>query len=298
MEPALNVLDRALRGDPGALSFLEKTASIYILDATNANAPKTYGCWDFLNQALSEVERYEQSQANNSSGHVISLEGHVQLLSIMSQKAARRSPYSDRRLIGICISNAAVAQHHTSAQALIDLNCQTRERVMGRIAAMAFDFSFHRLRQQHYRSAFSNPIAMEGLCAIIAANSISNGPAAVHDFAIDWIIPSVSHMPPFAVASVILHLAIESMGNAAPAGTEDQLRKLSAPILTKVIGPLLIDALRESDTNESVESHGIDNIASNQRLATIAMRTLERWCASTSQTIADLNRICIGTMVS
>lgn len=302
MEPALNMLDRALHGDSGALSFLEKTASIYILDATNASAPTTYGCWDFLNQALSEVERFEQTQLGRQHQHILRLEGHVQLLCTMSRKAARRSPYSDRRLIGICLSNAAV-NCRNSAQALIDLNCQTRERVMGRIAAMAFDFSFHRQRPEQYSSAFANPVAMESLCAIIAANSISNGPAAVRDFVLDWIIPSMSNFPPFAVASVVLHLAVESMGNGAPAGTEEILRNLSAPIITKVIGPLLTDSLRESDVKDTEVGDGAwvnqggFKMTRNQRLAAVSMRALERWCASTSITISDLNQICSGTKI-
>ena len=62
MEPALNILNRALSGESGAISFIEKTSSIYILVVTNSEAPKTYGCWDFLNQALNEVDCYEQMQ--------------------------------------------------------------------------------------------------------------------------------------------------------------------------------------------------------------------------------------------
>ena len=327
MEPALNILDRALHGDSGALSFLEKTASIYILDATNVNSPTTYGCWDFLNQALSEVERYEQQQYHHQNhqhyplqnqSSAINLDSHVQLLCTMSRKAARRSPISDRRLIGICLSNAA-QYNMNSAQALIDLNCQTRERVMGRIAATTFDFTFHNQpSQQHpnhlpFTPAFANPVAMEGLCAIIAANTISNGPKAIRDFVIDWIIPSISNLPPFAVSCIIYHLASESMGNSAPADTEEQLCQLSAPIITKAIGPLLIDALRESDVVETSSNNQWQQqwkthsksandpsfaITKSQRLATISLRALERWCCSTSMTIRDLNQICKGTSVS
>jgi hypothetical protein len=59
MEPALDVLNRALQGGPGARSFLDRTTSIYILDATEVSILKTYGCWNFIHQALNEVERAE-----------------------------------------------------------------------------------------------------------------------------------------------------------------------------------------------------------------------------------------------
>jgi hypothetical protein len=59
MEPALDVLNRALQGDPGACSFLDRTTSICVLDATNVSKSKTYGCWNFIHQAINEVERAE-----------------------------------------------------------------------------------------------------------------------------------------------------------------------------------------------------------------------------------------------
>lgn len=56
----LDFLDRAMRGDPNALAFLEQTASIYIFDtASDPGRAQVYGCWDFLHHALNEVERYE-----------------------------------------------------------------------------------------------------------------------------------------------------------------------------------------------------------------------------------------------
>ena len=58
MEPALEILNRSLHGDEGARSFLDRTSSIYVLDATDLSKPKTYGCWNFIHQALNEVERF------------------------------------------------------------------------------------------------------------------------------------------------------------------------------------------------------------------------------------------------
>ena len=47
---AIDILDNALQGDPGGISFLEQTVSIYVLDvATSPDQPKTYGWWVSLN---------------------------------------------------------------------------------------------------------------------------------------------------------------------------------------------------------------------------------------------------------
>jgi hypothetical protein len=40
MDPALDILNRALKGDSGALSFLERTVAIYVFDRTNPGKPK------------------------------------------------------------------------------------------------------------------------------------------------------------------------------------------------------------------------------------------------------------------
>ena len=40
MDPTLEILDRALKGDAGALSFLERIASIYVYDGTAPRQPK------------------------------------------------------------------------------------------------------------------------------------------------------------------------------------------------------------------------------------------------------------------
>jgi hypothetical protein len=154
MEPALNALHRSLQGDPGARSFLDRTCSIYVLDATDITNPKTYACWNFIQQALNEIERVESaaaaaSQQDHDNDDVLvlphELQAHVQLLSTMALRVARRSNAIDKELVATCISNAAkyTASHH-ECQRLIDLNLELRDIVMGRIAAMAFDDSFHR----------------------------------------------------------------------------------------------------------------------------------------------------------
>ena len=104
MEPALDVIDRSLRGDTGARSFLERTSSIYVLDVTNAASPKTYGCWNFIHQALNEVERYEARAPKPTTTATVTttdaaaegLTPHVRLLASMALRVARRSPASER----------------------------------------------------------------------------------------------------------------------------------------------------------------------------------------------------------
>jgi hypothetical protein len=39
MDPALDILNRALKGDSGVLSFLERTVAIYVFDGTNPGQP-------------------------------------------------------------------------------------------------------------------------------------------------------------------------------------------------------------------------------------------------------------------
>ncbi len=301
MDPALSVLDRALKGDAGALSFLERTAGIYVYDGTNPGQPKTCGAWDFLNQALTEVERYESRimssngimNANNSP---VNLEAHVQLLATMSRRAARRCPASDQNLVQICLNNAAHFHGSTEhAKHLIDFNKQMRERVMGRIAAIAFDFTNHRTQrsQQHghgvvYYSAFSNPVAMDSLCGVVAANAISTGPHEFINLVQDWIVPSKNNLPPFSVASIIYHLASEAIGKSAPAGTRDAVKKIFDPVVSKVLAPMLQEAVRESEGDR----------ASSHRIAAMTLKALESWCATTSCSICKLKQICQRVSVS
>lgn len=292
MDPALSILDRALKGDAGALSFLERTAAIYVYDSTTSgptgtSQPKICGAWDFLNQALSEVERHESRVTE------LSLDAHAQLLATMSRKAARRCPASDQRLVEVCLRNAAHFHEHGSndfAHHLIQNNQQMRDRVMGRIATITFDFANHPSSATSCSSAFSNSIAMDSLCAVVAANAISTGPREFTNLVSEWIIPSMSKMPPFAVASIIYHLAAESVSKSAPGGTKDALQNLFDSLISKVLAPMLLEAVRNSDNGES-QPGGSDR-ANSHRIAAMTIKALERWCWATSSSITKLRNVC------
>jgi hypothetical protein len=291
-DPALDVLNRALNGDPAALAFLERTSSIYVLDATDPSQPKTYGGWNFIHQAMNEIERREAAVITASVAiqreeedvtsamtvRMMELLPHVQLLATLAQGVARRSPAKDRSLISTCLSNAAATslqyqqqQYSPSSlsstahyQRLMDLNSEIREIVMGRIAAMAFDFSFHQRHRNDAsklppQSAFSNPVAMEQLCSVLAANAVTTGPKAVHHFMNEWIIPSVTSLPPFAVACITYHLPLEAMSQSSPVGTKDVLQRLSHPVVGRVLAPVLSDSISE------LERSGGDNMSKSLR---------------------------------
>jgi len=284
VDPALDVLNRALSGDDSALSFLDRTSSIYILDATDPYKPKTYGGWNFIHQAMNEIERNEAGSGNTG------LVAHVQLLATMAQRLARRSPATDRGLVATCITNAA--QYHASeaeAEALISLNSEIREIVMGRIAAMAFDFSFHN-QQNTRKSAFSDNVSMEKLCSVLAVNAVASGPNAINHFMKEWIIPSLSSLPPFAVACVTYHLAIEAQSKTSPAGTREILQSLSYAVVGYVIAPLLAHSIGESSYPP--------NYGWNCRVASISLRALERWCTVTDLSLPQIKHICAKQQVN
>lgn len=300
MDPALAILDRALKGDVGALSFLERTASIYVFDGTNPGQPKICGAWDFLSQALTEVERYETRAASIPTSQLMNLDGHVQLLATMSTRAARRSPLADQKLVEVCLTNAAYHGSNEQAHHLISTNRHMREREMGRLAAMVFDFSYHHNGRSMgagagtYQSAFSNPITMESLCAIVAANAISNGPNDFVHLVSSWIVPSIDNLPPYAVASVTCHLAAEAVGKNAPVGIEEALKtQLFEPIVSKVLAPMLQEAVRESDHNDDKAGGRLKN----QKIASMVFKGLERWSSAASCSLVRINQVCKNTNV-
>lgn len=290
MDPALDMLSRALIGDENALAFLDRTSSIYVLDATDSTKPKTYGGWNFIHQALNELERHERNIGSSGSASTSGpgIRSYVQLLAAMSQRVARRSPQSDRKLVSTCVENAS--QYNASAneaEKLIVLNSEIREIVMGRIAAMVFDFSFHNPNGPHL-SAFSDPVAMEGLCSVLSANAVSSGPQAISHFMLEWIIPSVQTLPPFAVACVILHLGIEANRKIAPAGTKDMLQRMSGAVMAIVLAPVLSDA-----TLESGEARGVgSNHERHSRVASVSIRAIERWCSATDLSLPQIKHVC------
>jgi hypothetical protein len=298
MEPALDVIRRALHGDPGARSFLERTSSIYMLDVTDASQPKTYGCWNFIHQAMNEVERFEQ-QHHQSNGDLCY---HVRLLATMALRVARRCPSTDKGLIMTCIANAEKYDQANDRQSqwLIDLNLELREIVMGRIAAMAFDFGFHRPRAggPHGQSlAFADHVVMDTFCAILSANAVSSGPSAIGHFATEWIIPSSKNLPSYAVASVVLHMALEGMRRTAPAGTKDILQQLSVPIISVVLVPLLAEALGENSNHlDDVNDPHLLHETSAQ-IACMCIRAMTGWCQATDLSFPQIKHICSKTNV-
>ena len=302
MEPALDVIGRALQGDTGACSFLDRTSSIYVLDATDASKPKTYGCWNFIHQAMNEVERYEAQFARSNQIHALQngagLNSHVKLLATMALRVARRSPDVDRSLVSTCVVNAGSQFNGTPEQSqwLIDLNLELREIVMGRIAAMAFDFSFHRQDGPHGHSAFADPTVMEIFCAVLASNAVSSGPLAVQHFVTEWIVPSAKTLPPFAIACVTLHLALGALRKAAPAGTKDIMQQLSASIVAGVLAPVLMDAVSGDSSDASNEAK--TRHQKNNQIAGICIRALERWCAATNLSLPQIKHICSKVDVS
>jgi hypothetical protein len=290
MEPAIDVMSRALQGDHGARSFLERTTTIYALDVTDTSNAKTYGCWNFIHQAMNEIERYELA---NDPFTPSSLVAHARLLSTMALKVARRSPAKDRAMVATCISNDSHGNlSPEQSQWLLDLNFELREIVMGRIAAMAFDFSFHRSSVgRHGNSSFADHVVMDTFCAVLSANAVTSGPHAIRHFSTEWIIPSSRNLPPFALASVVLHLAMESQRKLAPAGTKDTLQQLSSPIICIVLIPILAATISE-DEELSASSRDAE------RIATKCLCALKAWCNATDLSLPQISHVCLKFGVS
>ena len=300
MEPALDVIDRSLRGDAGARSFLERTSSIYVLDVTNASSPKTYGCWNFIHQALNEVERFEARSQQHShlpgSSQGEGLVHHVRLLASMALRVARRSPASERAIVFTCIANAA--EYHCSdsqSQWLIDLNLELREIVMGRIAAMALDFSFHRRVGHCATSAFADKVVLDSFCAVLSANAVSTGPQGIKHFATEWIIPSSKNIPVPALVAVVRHLGQEGQRLSAPVGVKDMLQQLSMPIMSVCVVPILADAVSDnaSQTDTTLSLHD-----ENASIAATALQALKAWSDATDLSLPQLRHICSKVNVS
>lgn len=287
MEPALDTLDRALHGDEGARAFLERTSSIYLLDVTDPKTPKTYGCWNFIHQAMNAIERFE-ANAGNSSPDSAAIVGHARLLATVALRVARRSPASDKKLVRTCLANSE--QYFGTpdqAQRLIDLNHELRGIVMGRIAAMAFDFNFHRQDGSGGRSAFADSVVLDMLCGVLSANAVSSGPSAIHQFTSEWIIPSSRCLPAFAVAAVVLHLSQEGRRRTAPAGTKDTLQNHSMSVVSTVLVPILAEAVSESSIslNQTISRH-----EASSQVATVCLQALSAWCDVTGQSLPQIKK--------
>jgi hypothetical protein len=365
LEPALDVLHRALHGDEGARSFLDRTSSIYVLDATDLSKPHTYGCWNFIHQAMNEVERAEANhllRQNNAHDHQplvqqqqqqSSFVAHAQLLATMALRVARRSNAVDQRLVATCIENAPSKDHHDGKsknanveeahqKKLIEINVEIRDIVIGRMAALALDPSYHRntstsnnskmdtaflqptssspssssssansnsnSNSNNYVSAFSDTVVLETFCAVLAANAVSNGPAAVRHLVSEWIVPSSQHLPPFCLTCITLHLAKEaSCQRLAPAGIQNALQQLSTVVMAGVLAPVLTDAIKESSANgyastyktasTSFLSNGLSVKEMNDRIAALSLRAMNQWCAVTDLSLAQIKHICTKVRV-
>lgn len=290
MEPAIDVMSMALQGDQEARSFLERTTAIYALDFTDTSNPKTYGCWNFIHQAMNEIERYEIA---NDPLTPSSLVAHTRLLSTMALRVARRSPATDKAMVAKCLSNDSHGNiSPEQSQWLLDLNFELREIVMGRIAAMAFDFSFHRSSiGRNGNSSFADHVVMDTFCAVLSANAVARGPHAIRHFSTEWIIPSSGDLPPFALASVVFHLATESQRKLAPAGTKDTLQQLSNPIICIVLVPTLAEMISGDDrVNGSPQD--------SDRIATKCLCALKAWCIATELSLSGISHVCLKVGVS
>jgi hypothetical protein len=206
--------------------------------------------------------------------------------------------------VEVCLSNAAHFHEHGSnefAHYLIENNQQMRDRVMGRIATIAFDVSGNHATNSSshdsFSSAFLNPICMDNLCSVVATNAIATGPHEFSSLVLGWIIPSMNAMPPYSVASVVYHLAVEALSKSAPRGSQDTLKNLFDPLLCKVVAPLLQESVQNSDDGDS-EMMGSCDRNSNQRVAAMAFKALEKWCSATSCGIKKVRDVCLNTKVS
>jgi len=173
---------------------------------------------------------------------------------------------SDRRLLGVCLSNASrsnlsLLNNDAIVQSLVRNNDELRQRCMGRISTIIFDHSFHQ-NNAHF-SAFADPIAMESLCGVVSCNAISSGPEAARHLVSDWIVPSVESLPPLAVVAVMNYIAIESMSKSCPVGTHDMIKKLVQPTFQCTLGPILIESLPENDQH---------------RTTALALKAIDAWC--------------------
>jgi hypothetical protein len=299
MEPALEMIDRSLQGDDTARAFLERTTSFYVLDLSSPDSPKIFGAWNYIHHAINEIERLEATARSTAAGPTLAntnkLSSHVRLLTSMALRVARRSPVADQSLIATAIANAAAYVTDNQAQWLTDLNKELREIVMGRIAATAFDFSFHRRSSLHGTSAFADRVAMESLCAILSANAVSGGPASIRQVLTEWIVPSAKSLPAYAVAAVVAHIGAESCRTTAPVGTRDTLQQMSLPIMSLVLIPILVEAIAEDSDGGDDTSQGHQT---NTRIAAMCLRAIKMWCDATCLSLPQIKHICAKVDVS
>ena len=124
---ASQIANNEAAASAAARSFLDQTCSVYVLDADTASPPHTegenrikiFGCWNFLHQAMNEIERLEgerqrlllleQRQAAATGAAAVALPPHLlsetRLLAELAVKVARRSDDLDRQKVATCVEN-------------------------------------------------------------------------------------------------------------------------------------------------------------------------------------------------
>ncbi len=102
--------------------------SINIDSISNENMPNLFGCWNFLHQAMNEIERLEDEQSHMVKEHPTAtsqqpaLLAETRLLAEFAVKVSRRSDDLDRQKVATCVENfcgsttsVSVATSRTSA---------------------------------------------------------------------------------------------------------------------------------------------------------------------------------------
>jgi hypothetical protein len=140
---------------------------------------------------------------------------------------------------------------------------------------------------------------METFCAVLAANAVSNGPSAVNHLVSEWIVPSAANLPPFCLACVTLHLALEASRKTAPIHTQDMLQRLSNIVMASVLAPVLVETITEknattttTEDNTSPNGSVLSRHEHNSRIAALSLRAMDQWCAVTDLSLAQIRHIC------
>jgi hypothetical protein len=347
MQTALDVLTRALQGDAGAQSFLEQTCNIYVLDVAGTTMitksridtsmedilkdhpqhtlPKLYGCWNFLHQALNEMDQRLHNNSSNNNNHnqdtfamesSFIIQQQLQVLLLLAQvavKVARRSNVADRQLVLTCLENHYGHPHHNNnnnknyrsiAQQLVEENAQLRDIVMGRIAAFALDPSSLQ-RQRLQQDAFHAAVAvLSTFHQAMAAHAISNH--NVQHLLLDWMIPSSQQLPSYSLACIVMNIAEEATsaipvkgGSTSSPSLLPTLQQLSMPVVTQLLGPVLQLCIQnqpqhdddDDDDDQDDDNHNINHMMITTTVVT-ALQALQAWCTVTDLSIAQVQHLC------
>ncbi len=136
----------------------------------------------------------------------------------------------------------------------------------------------------HQRSAFSDPVVMEQLCGVLAANAMASVPRHLVS---DWILPSIDTLPTFAVVAVMYNIAAEAMWASSPVGTKDNvMQSLVSSVFERALSLIMVDSLRECD-----DGQGGTNDNTEYSVAAVALRSFEVWCKLNSIRAIQLQEI-------